>query len=61
LRVGVALLGVRVSASLIADLGAELISLVLIGVALTIAFGLWVARFFGHGWRFALLSGVAKR
>lgn len=59
LRVGVALLGVRVSATLIADLGAELISLVLIGVVLTIAFGLWVGRYFGHGWRFALLTAGA--
>ncbi|WP_293573598.1 putative sulfate exporter family transporter [Phaeobacter sp.] len=56
LRLGVALLGVRVSMMLLADLGLPLIALTVAGVAATIAFGLLVARFFGHKWRFALLT-----
>ncbi len=59
LRIGVALLGVRVSASLIAGLGVEFIALALAGVALTIAFGLSVSRLFGHRWRFGLLTSGA--
>ncbi|MEM7520656.1 MAG: putative sulfate exporter family transporter [Pseudomonadota bacterium] len=56
LRLGVALLGVRISVALIAGLGWQLITLVIIGVLATIAFGLLTARFFGHKWRFALLT-----
>jgi uncharacterized integral membrane protein (TIGR00698 family) len=32
---------------------------VVLGVLATILFGLWVARFFGHGWRFGLLTAGA--
>jgi len=56
LRIGVTLLGVRVSASLIAGLGFEFVALALGGVVLTIAFGLMVSRLFGQRWRFALLT-----
>ncbi|QBF33104.1 YeiH family protein [Thalassococcus sp. S3] len=56
LRVGIAFLGVRISMDLMAGLGIELILLVIGGVLATIAFGLLIARFFGHGWRFALLT-----
>ncbi|MEO0428426.1 MAG: YeiH family protein [Pseudomonadota bacterium] len=57
LRVGVALLGVRISVDLLMGLGVELIALVVISVALTIGFG-WVgARLLGRGWRLALLTG----
>jgi len=56
LRLGVALLGVRISVDLIIGLGPQLITLVVVGVVATIIFGLCVARFFGHGWRFALLT-----
>lgn len=56
LRLGVALLGVRISFDLIMALGAELIALVVLGVVATIGFGLFVARFFGKKWRFALLT-----
>ena len=59
LRIGVAFLGVRVSASLIAGLGVEFIALILGSVVLTIAFGLAVSRLFGHRWRFALLTSGA--
>ncbi len=57
LRIGVALLGARISVELLADLGAELIALVVLGVVLTILFGLLGARMLGRGWRLALLTG----
>ncbi len=56
LRVGVALLGVRISVSLISGLGIPMIALIIGSVILTIAFGLCVSRWFGHRWRFALLT-----
>lgn len=56
LRLGVALLGVRVSMMLMVGLGWELISLVVVGVIATIGFGMLVAKLFGHKWRFALLT-----
>ncbi len=59
LRLGIALLGVRVSMGLMMALGWDLIALVVGGVIATIGFGLLVARFFGHGWRFALLTAGA--
>ncbi len=57
LRIGVALLGARISVELLADLGVELIALVVLGVILTILFGLLGARLLGRGWRLALLTG----
>lgn len=57
LRFGVGLLGVRISAELIIGLGAELIGLVVLGVVLTIGFGLLAAKLLGRGWRFGLLTG----
>ncbi|MEM7073729.1 MAG: putative sulfate exporter family transporter [Pseudomonadota bacterium] len=56
LRIGVALLGVRISVGLMAGLGLDLILLVIAGVVATIAFGLAVSRLFGHRWRFAFLT-----
>ena len=56
LRLGIAFLGVRVSMMLMMQLGWDLIALVVGGVVATIGFGLLVARFFGHKWRFALLT-----
>ncbi|MEM6987417.1 MAG: putative sulfate exporter family transporter, partial [Pseudomonadota bacterium] len=56
LRLGVALLGARISLGLIADLGAQYVALIVCAVALTIGFGLAVANAFGHKWRFALLT-----
>ena len=56
LRLGVALLGVRVSMTLMLGLGWDLIAQVVGGVLETIAFGLVVARLFGHKWRFAFLT-----
>ncbi|MEP3946807.1 putative sulfate exporter family transporter [Ascidiaceihabitans sp.] len=57
LRIGLALLGVRISVELMLGLGAGLIGLVLAGVALTIGFGLVGARLLGRGWCFGLLTG----
>ncbi len=56
LRFGVALLGARISFSLMAGLGFDLIAMVIAGVLATIAFGMAIARFFGHKWRFAFLT-----
>ena len=57
LRIGVALLGARISVELLIGLGPELIGLVVAGVVLTILFGLLGAKLLGRGWRFALLTG----
>lgn len=57
LRIGVALLGVRISAELLIGLGPGLIALVLLAVVCTILFGLVGARLLGRGWRLALLTG----
>ncbi|MEM6653791.1 MAG: putative sulfate exporter family transporter [Pseudomonadota bacterium] len=56
LRLGVALLGVRISVSLMAGLGIELIALIVVGVIATLGFGLAISRLFGHRWRFAFLT-----
>ena len=57
LRLGVALLGARISVDLLIGLGPGLIAVVVLGVAMTIAFGMVAARFLGRGWRFGLLTG----
>lgn len=57
LRIGVALLGARISVELLIGLGPELITLVVAGVFLTILFGIVGAKVLGRGWRFALLTG----
>jgi uncharacterized integral membrane protein (TIGR00698 family) len=59
LRFGVALLGARISVELLIGLGAPLIVLTIMGVVLTIGFGLLGAWVLGRGWRFALLTGGA--
>ncbi|MCT4554944.1 MAG: putative sulfate exporter family transporter [Pelagimonas sp.] len=59
LRIGVALLGARVSLDLLIGLGGPLIALVIGGVLATIGFGLFVGRFFGSGWKFSLLTGAS--
>lgn len=59
LRIGVALLGARVSIEMLIGLGPRLIILVVAGVILTILFGLLGARVLGRGWRFGLLTGGA--
>jgi len=59
LRVGVALLGARISVELIIGLGTHLILLVIAGVIATILFALIGAQLLGRGWRLALLTGGA--
>ena len=57
LRSGVALLGVRISVSLLIGLGWETIALLVLAIAATILFALLAARMLGRGWRMALLTG----
>ncbi|KAA9009046.1 YeiH family protein [Histidinibacterium aquaticum] len=59
LRAGVALLGLRITAGMVMDLGAAMLALVVLGVASTIGFGFLVARAFGFRNRFAMLSAGA--
>ena len=56
LRLGVALLGVRISVGLLLGLTPSLIALIIGGMLATIAFGLAIAPLFGHKWRFAFLT-----
>ncbi|MEM6758485.1 MAG: putative sulfate exporter family transporter [Pseudomonadota bacterium] len=59
LRIGIALLGARISFDLMMGLGSQIVLLVIVGVLATIAFGLAISRLFGHGWRFAFLTAGA--
>lgn len=56
LRLGVALLGARISAMMVMELGWQLLLLIILGVVATILFGLLVAPLFGHKWRFSTLT-----
>ena len=56
LRLGIALLGARISMELTAQLGLPLVLLIVGAVVLTIGFGLLIGRFFGSKWRFSLLT-----
>ena len=56
LRLGVALLGLRVSFEMVAALGLPIVGLVILAVLATIAFGLAASRLFGFRYRFAFLS-----
>jgi uncharacterized integral membrane protein (TIGR00698 family) len=59
LRVGVALLGARITFEQIAGLGLGPIAIVLVGVLSTIGFGVAAARWLGLSRSFGLLSGGA--
>ena len=59
LRVGVGLLGVRITLGQIASLGAWPVATVIVGVATTIVFGLLLARRLGLSPMFGVLSGGA--
>lgn len=59
LRLGVALLGVRISVEMFLGLGAATLALVLGGLLATIAFGLLAARAFGQSRAFGFLTGGA--
>ena len=57
LRIGVALLGLRISFGEISKLGFETVAVVGGLIALTVLSGFIGARFLSKGWRFALLTG----
>jgi uncharacterized integral membrane protein (TIGR00698 family) len=57
LRLGVALLGARVTAAEMAALGWEAAAVVVGLIAFTIGVGFLIAPLMGRGWRFALLTG----
>ncbi len=59
LRLGVALLGARISVAMLSDLGGVMVALTVGGVIATILFALLAARLVGRSWRFALLTGGA--
>jgi uncharacterized integral membrane protein (TIGR00698 family) len=59
LRIGVALLGVRITLAQITALGPMPIAMVVLSVALTIGFGILLARIFGYRNRFGVLTGGA--
>ncbi|MEM8970740.1 MAG: putative sulfate exporter family transporter [Pseudomonadota bacterium] len=59
LRFGVAVLGARISIETVSSLGWGMIGLLIVGTAATIAFGVLIARFLGHGPRFAILTAGA--
>src|SRR4051812_10899180 len=59
LRLGVGLLGMRITAGQIASLGLGPILIILAGVASTILLGTWLARRLKLGAQFGLLSGGA--
>ena len=56
LRIGVALLGMRISVDLLIGLGASTILLLVCAMAATIDFGLLTAKVLGRGWRLALIT-----
>lgn len=59
LRLGVGLLGARISLEAILALGAEVVWLVMASIAVTLTISLGLARAVGRGWRFAVLTGGA--
>jgi uncharacterized integral membrane protein (TIGR00698 family) len=59
LRIGVALLGLRISAEMVMGLGLPALMLVMGAVAATIAFGLIAARLSGQSGAFGFLTGGA--
>ena len=59
LRLGVALLGVRISGEVLTLLGFPIIMLIVVSVIVTIGFGLSISRIFGFRYRFAFLSAGA--
>ena len=59
LRIGVGLLGARVTLEQIFTLGLGPIAVVILCTAATVLVGLPLARFFGRSWRFGILTGGA--
>lgn len=59
LRLGVALLGLRINWAMFLDLGPGALALIGVGVVATIGFGLLAARLLGQGAAFGFLTGGA--
>ncbi|UJW77041.1 putative sulfate exporter family transporter (plasmid) [Rhizobium sp. SL42] len=59
LRLGIALLGLRVSVGMFAELGTTVIVMIVASVVMTILFGLLASRLSGQGSRFGFLTGGA--
>jgi uncharacterized integral membrane protein (TIGR00698 family) len=59
LRVGIALLGARITFEQIGELGFGPIALVIVCMAATIGFGVLLARVAGESWSFGMLTGGA--
>ena len=59
LRIGVALLGVRITLAQITALGALPVAMVALSVAVTIGFGILLARLLGYRNKFGVLTGGA--
>lgn len=59
LRMGVALLGLRISVSLLISLGGSTILLLVFGVFVTMVFGLLAAKLLGQDWRMGILTSGA--
>lgn len=57
LRVGVALLGARISFAVFAELGFGVLVVVVLALLATLAFGFLCASALGRGWRLAILTG----
>ena len=57
LRIGVALLGARISVELIIGLGPRLIAIVILAVICTILFGIFLAKIMKQSFNFGLLTG----
>ncbi|MTI43109.1 putative integral membrane protein (TIGR00698 family) [Roseibium hamelinense] len=59
LRIGVALLGVRISVEMVQSLGLPMLIVIVSGVGATIGFSLLIGRLFGRDRLFSFLSGGA--
>ena len=59
LRIGVALLGARITASLLSDLGWTVVLLLVLSTIVTILFGMALGRVLGQGPRFSILTAGA--
>ena len=59
LKLGIVLLGARISADLVFALGWQAVLVVVVGLVLTMSFGVIVGRFLGQSARFAILTAGA--
>ncbi|WP_244618711.1 putative sulfate exporter family transporter [Rhizobium sp. 18065] len=59
LRLGIALLGLKVSVGMFAELGIKVMAMIVASVVMTILFGLLASRLSGQGSRFGFLTGGA--